>query len=291
MRIKTFLMLTSVVILWGSSFALIKLGLEEIPPITLAFLRFLLATPLLVAFTYIRNPKGLDTSVLRDWRRFSLLGLTGVTLYHTFQNLGLRLTTASNSSVIIAANPIFISLLSIPLLKERMNLWKILGVALGFSGTLLIIVHEGPISLASNPLGMVGDLLSLGAGVCWALYSTLGKRMLSSHNPREATTTSIIYGTLFLFPLIFSFETPVLPTSPWLWFLLFILSFLCSGVGYLFWYQALEEVEASKAGVFLFLIPIVSVSVARTLLREPLDLSFGLGTALVMLGVIITERS
>lgn len=284
-------MLTTIVLLWGTSFVLIKLGLEEFPPITLAFLRFLLATPLLMGFTYLRKTRVSKTSILSDWKRLALLGLSGVTIYHTFQNIGLRLTTISNSSVIIASNPIFISLLSFSILRERFNLRKGIGVILGFTGTLFIIMREGPIGLSSNPTGFLGDLLSLGAALSWALYSTLGKRLLSARNPQEMTSISLAYGTLFLAPLVVILEKPILPSSAWLWFLLFILSFLCSGVGYLFWYNALEEVEVSKAGVFLFFIPVVSVATARLILMEPLDLSFGLGTVLVLLGVLMTEKS
>lgn len=288
MKIKSFLMLSVVVFLWGSSFALLKLGLEEISPINLAFLRFLLVLPFFIAFTYFQDKHAFDKSIFRDWKILLTLGLTGVTLYHVFQKFGLRLTTASNSSLIISANPVFIALLDHFYLKEEMAWKRVFGMTLAFLGIILII---GPSRLTFDPMGVIGDLLSLGAGLSWAFYSVFGKKILPNYGAQRVTMFSMIFGTLFLFPILLVSEKPALPTSIWPWFLLLILSLLCSGVAYLFWYKALEDVSPTKVGVFLFFLPVVSVSVAHLILLESLDVSFAIGALFVMLGVIITQRS
>lgn len=287
MKLKSTLMLSVVVFLWGSSFTLLKLGLEETPPITLAFLRFLIVLPLLIAFTYSQDRHAFGRIFLKDWKIFSILGLAGVTFYHVFQNLGLQFTTASNSSLIISANPVFIALLDHFYLRERITLKRVFGITLAFLGVILVI---RPLEWSLNPTGVIGDLLSLGAALSWAFYSVLGRKTLSDHSAVKTTVFSFIYGTLFLFLTAFALEKPTLPISVWLWFLLLILSLFCSGLAYLFWYKALEDVSATKAGVFLFFLPIVSVSVAHFVLSEALDIFFALGALLVMAGVIITER-
>ena len=152
MKVRSLLMLLFVVFLWGSSFTLLKLGLEEISPLTLAFLRFLIVLPFLIAFSYLQD-KHLFDFMLKDWRVFSILGLTGVTLYHAFQNFGLQLTTASNSSLIISANPIFISLLDHFYLKERISLKRAFGIILAFLGVILVI---RPLNWSLNPMGIIG---------------------------------------------------------------------------------------------------------------------------------------
>jgi len=281
-------MLSVVVFLWGSSFTLLKLGLEKISPINLAFLRFLLVLPFFMAFTYFQDKHAFDKSIFRDWKILLTLGLTGVTLYHVFQNFGLRLTTASNSSLIISANPVFIALLDHFYLKEEMTWKRVFGITLAFLGIILII---GPSKLTFDPTGAIGDLLSLGAGLSWAFYSVFGKKILANYGAQRVTMFSMIFGTLFLFPILLVSEKPALPASIWLWFLLLILSFLCSGMAYLFWYKALEDVSPTKVGVFLFFLPVVSVSVAHLVLLESLDVSFAIGALFVMLGVIITQRS
>jgi drug/metabolite transporter (DMT)-like permease len=288
MNVKSFLMLSVVVFLWGSSFALLKLGLREITPINLAFLRFLLVLPFFVAFTYFQDRHAFDRSIFRDWKILLALGLTGVTFYHVFQNFGLRLTTASNSSLIISANPVFIALLDHFYLKEEMTWKRVFGITLAFLGIVLII---GPSRLTFDPLGVIGDLLSLGAGLSWAFYSVFGKKILSNYGAQRVTMFSMIFGTMFLFPILLVSEKLVLPTSIWLWSLLLVLSLLCSGMAYLFWYKALEEVSPTKVGVFLFFLPVVSLSVAHLILLESLGVSFAIGALFVMLGVIITQRS
>lgn len=281
-------MLSVVVFLWGSSFALLKLGLEEITPINLAFLRFLVVLPFFVIFTVFKDKHDFVRSIFRDWKILLALGVTGVTLYHVFQNLGLRFTTASNSSLIISANPVFIALLDHFYLKEKMTLKRVSGIVLAFIGVILII---GPLRLKFDPMGIIGDLLSLGAGLSWAFYTVLGKKFLPSYGAQRVTAFSIIFGTLFLLPILLLTEKPIVPTSLWLWFLLLILSLLCSGLAYFFWYKALEEVSATKVAIFLFFLPVVSVSVASLLLSETLDISLVAGAFFVMLGVVVTERS
>lgn len=288
LRIRNYLMLSIVVFLWGSSFAMVKLGLEEISPLNLAFLRFLIALPFFIAFAYLKDRGIFDRSIFRDWKLLVVLGLTGVTLYHTFQNIGLQFTTVSNSSLIISANPIFITLLDHFYLKEKMTWKRVSGILIAFLGVIVII---GPLRLAFNPTGAFGDLLSLGAGLSWAVYSVFGKKVLPKYGAQRVTLFSMGFGTLFLFSILLISEKPALPTSLWLWMLLLILSLLASGLAYFLWYKALEELSATKAGVSLFFIPVIAVLVARLVLLESFDTSFVIGALLVMLGVIITERS
>lgn len=273
MKLKNVLMLTFVVFLWGSSFTLLKLGLEEIPPITLALLRFSIVLPLLVALIYHKSRSALS-DLVKDWKTFSILGLTGVTLYHVFQNLGLQFTTASSSSLIISASPVLIASLEHFYLKETLGLKRIVGMILSLLGALLIIK---PFEWSINPIGIMGDLLSLGAALCWACYSVLGRKAVANYGAELVTALSMIFGTLFLLPSAFFFERPVLPMSLWVWLLLLILSLFCSGLAYLLWSRALEDQSATTAGVFLFLIPVISLSVAHFVLADPIDILFAIG--------------
>lgn len=280
-------MLATVVVLWGSSFTVLKLGLEEISPITLAFLRFSLASPLFVALACFQEKTLFVKSMFRDWKLLAALGLTGVTLYHSFQNVGLRFTTASNSSLIISANPIFIALLDHFYLKTELTCKRVVGIVLAFSGIFLVI---GPFRIIFHPAGLTGDLLSLGAALCWAFYSVLGKKMLSQYTAQEITTFSLVFGTLFLLPLLLLSEALSLPASLFSWVLLLLLSFLCSGVAYFLWYKALEDISATTAGVSLFFLPVVSILFARLVLLEPIDIFFVTGSVFVMLGVLLTVK-
>jgi drug/metabolite transporter (DMT)-like permease len=284
---KHLLMLSSVVLLWGASFTLLKLGLQGIPPIDLAFLRFLVAMAFFVTIGYSLDRSIFRLSILKDWKVILAMGLAGVTFYNVFQNIGLEYTTASNSSLIIASNPVFITLLAHFYLKEKMKLMQMVGVAVALLGIVFIVE---PSRLSFGFESAIGDLLSLGAAVSWAVCSILGKKVLSKYGALKVTFFSNLFGTAFLLPPLFIAEELVLPSSAWLWLLLIILGFFCSGLAYFFWYRVLEDVPVTQAGVSLFFIPVVSVTIAFLVLSEPVGFDFMVGAFLVIVGVVLTER-
>ena len=163
----------------------------------------------------------------------------------------------------------------------------VLGITLAFLGVILVI---SPLEWSLNPLGVIGNLLSLGSAMCWAFYSVLSKKILSDYGAAKITVFSLIYGTIYLFPATFILEKPVLPISVRVWFPLLVLSLFCSGLAYLFWCKALENVSATKAGSFLFFVPIVSVLIAYFVLSEFLNIPFAIGALFVTVGVLITAH-
>ena len=289
MKTKNLVWLTLIVLLWGSAFPLIKIALSEVTPVTLGFLRFLIATPILVLYAYSKDPKGFRT-LFRDYMpTLVVMGLTGVMGYHVFQNIGLQHTSATNSSILISSNPIILAVLSILFLREKVKVTQAVGIVIGFSGVVIIILTAGQ----GQPLGpssLVGDLLSVGGGVSWAIYSFVGKRLSSRVNPIGLTAASTIFGTLFLIPPSLLLETPHLPTTRGVWFAVVALSLGASCLAYGLWNQVLSEEEATRVGVALFLLPVVTTTLSVALLSEPLTLFMLTGMGLVLSGVFITER-
>ena len=183
------------------------------PPITLAFIRFAMASPLLLMYTYLKKPSSFKKSLLQDWKMFVLLGLTGITLPQIFQNVGLQFTSASNSSVIVASNPVWMMLFSKFLLGERLTRRKIMGILFGFFGVIVVIM-QGSVMNIINSTGGLGDLITLGSALCWALYSTLGKAYLQSHGAHFTTSLSMVFGTFLLIPFMMFTESPTIPSTP-----------------------------------------------------------------------------
>lgn len=285
MRGKSTSLLVVTVFLWGASFIFIKLGLEEVPPITLALLRFAIATPFMLLL--VNRDSGFN-GLSKGWRNLLLLGFMGVTAYHVFQNIGMSMTSASESSIIIASNPIFIALFGRYFLRERISPLGLLGILLAFSGVAIVVLRTG-LSLSWSSLS--GNVLCLGSVFSWTAYSIYGKMKLQESDANQITAYSFLFGTILLAPLALLLEKPTLPSTLIPWISLFSLSFLCSGVAYLFWYKALEERPASEAGSFLFLIPVIASLLAYFILDERLDALFFVGAALVIIGVIMASRT
>ena len=285
MKLKSTFLLIVTVLLWGSSFVFIKLGLEEVSPLTLALLRFAIATPFLLLLVWLTSGFG---GLVRGWKHMLILGLLGVTAYHAFQNIGMSMTSASESSIIIASNPIFIALCSRYFLKERLPTIGAAGILLAFLGVFTIFLRGG-LSLTNS--STLGNALCLGSVFSWTAYSIYGKQRLRENNANEITAYSSLFGTIFLAPPALISEGLKLPNSLVPWVSLLALGFLCSGVAYLFWYKSLEALPASEAGSYLFLIPVVASTLAYFILDERLDPLFFLGALLVVIGVIMTTHS
>jgi drug/metabolite transporter (DMT)-like permease len=289
-KAKNLVRLTLIVLLWGSAFPLIKIALSEVPPVTLGFLRFLVATPILTLYAYVTDAKSFRALFRNNVPALILMGLTGVMGYHVFQNIGIQHTSATNSSIIISSNPIILAVLSILFLREKVEATQALGIVIGFAGVVSIILTEDR-GLQIGTSGLVGDLLSLGGGISWAVYSIFGKRLSNHVNPTALTAASTIFGTIFLIPPTLLLETPHLPTTSTVWFAIVALSLGASCLAYVLWNQVLSEEKAFRVGVSLFLMPVVTTVLSVALLSEPLTLSIVAGMGLVLSGVFITERN
>ncbi|MDI9644928.1 MAG: DMT family transporter [Candidatus Verstraetearchaeota archaeon] len=272
------------VFLWGTSFIFIEIALEEMPPINLAFQRFAIAVPLL--FLMMRF-YGIPIIRGKEWKPLLFLGLTGVTMYHLFQNIGMQYTNASESSVIIASNPVFIALFSHLLLGERLTRTKAAGIAIAFSGVVMVVLRDG---VATETPSFLGDLICLGSIFSWVAYSLYTKKRLLKNSALEITAYSSLFGMVFLVPLALAAEGLAVPALPISWFSLVMLGVFSSAVAYLLWNRALSEIPASEAGSYLFLIPVIASSFAFALLGERLDGLFFVGSALVIFGLLLSNR-
>jgi len=288
---KAFLALFIATLAWSFSFILVKVGLKEITPITFASLRFLLATAFLLClkpfFGNVFKSKGVRKS---DLPKFLILGLSGVTGYHLFFFLGINYTTAISASVLGNTAPIFIAILSAIFLKERMNWMKITGILIAFIGTICIITKLEPVLFSSH---VVGDILIVASILSWAIYTIVGKPMLQRYEPMMVTFYSMLVGTPFLVIAALAKEDVriIANLSIGLWIIVVYLAIVCSAIGYFLWYEGLKRMEPSKAGVFIFTIPIYTIILSILFLGETLTYPIVLGTILVMLGVYLTEKA
>ena len=276
--------------IWAGSFIVVKTITTEIDPIDLGFLRFLVATPLMLILLLSR---GRDPRLTRKAiPSLIILGLTGVTFLYLFQFIGINLTNASTASVLINTNPIFIALLSAFFLPERFSVKKMLGILLSFLGVVVVVfsnLSNG--SFTVNNLVLMGSIFVLLSALCWAIYSVVGKRMLKLYDNLTITTYAFCLGTLFFPPFVLSDISIVFRTiSVNGWLSILYLAVGCSLFGYIGWYYALQRTEASKAAVFLNFIPIFTIMMSY-FLGEPITWFFLIGAILIIYGVYLTQKS
>jgi drug/metabolite transporter (DMT)-like permease len=274
---------------WAGSFIVVDITTREIDPIDLGFLRFLVATPLMILIVVLRKKPLLLPKKELPW--LVVLGLTGVTLLYLFQFLGIHFTNAPTASVLINTNVIFIAILSDLFLHETLTRKRVAGIVLSFLGVFVIMFSDiSKQALTFDNLFFIGGILMLLSAFCWALYSFVGKRLLKTYDEFVITTYAFGLGTLFYIPFVVLHLGPVLlQTSLNGWLAVLYLALTCSIFGYLGWYYGLKQIDASKAAVFLNFIPLFTILMSF-FLGTSLTWFFLLGAALIIYGVYITQE-
>ena len=279
------------VVLWGLSFVATKAALREMSPTTLIFARFGLGTALLMIMVRLRG--GVAWPPRWSWPALAGMGFLGIFVHQMLQAFGLTLTTAVHAGWLIGLIPIWSALLSLALRKERFNGLKVAGLLGGFAGAALVI-SRGQFSQQTFQLPATrGDFLVLLSTVNWAVYSVLGHATIRRLGPTRATAGTMLFGWLMLGPfLVWNQgwrELPHLSFSSW--GAVLFLGIGCSGLGYLFWYGALERIEVSRVAAFLYVEPIVTLVAAVLLLNEPVSPTTVFGGLLVLLSVFMMQRA
>jgi len=274
---------------WAGSFIVVDITTKEMDPIDLGFLRFLIATPLMILIAVLRKKPLLLPKKELPW--LVVLGLTGVTLLYLFQFLGIHFTNAPTASVLINTNVIFIAILSGLYLHETLTRKRVAGIVLSFIGVFVIMFSDiSKQALTFDNIFFIGGILMLLSAFCWALYSFVGKRLLKTYDEFVITTYAFGFGTLLYIPFVVLHLGPVLQqTSLNGWLAVLYLALTCSLFGYLGWYYALKHIDASKAAVFLNFIPLFTILMSF-FLGTSLTWFFLLGAALIIYGVYITQQ-
>jgi drug/metabolite transporter (DMT)-like permease len=279
------------VVLWGISFVATRAALSEIPPVTLVFTRFAMGTALLLALLAFRGR--LSPPPQDAWPALISMGFLGVFLHQMIQAHALVLTTAVHAGWLIGLTPIWSALLAVIVLRERLGPVKVAGLLLGFAGALLVITRGrltgGVLALPATR----GDLLILASTVNWALYSIVGRRTLARLGSARATAFAMLAGWLLIAPifLLRAGWTDWSRLSAAGWAAVAFLGIGCSGLGYLFWYSALERLDTARVAAFLYVEPLVTLATAVALLGEAVHWTTVVGGMIVLGGVAVVQRA
>ena len=221
---------------------------------------------------------------------FSFLGLSGVTLLYVFQFYSLSFISATAGSVLINLHAVFAMLLSAVFLHEQVTAREMSGVALAFSGLIVITIGDA-VGTSQNLIEPVGVLLMVAAGLCWAVYSVFGKKALQRYSNQVATACAFLLGAVFLIPFAISEgRLNTLLDSSWLtWFSVLFLAIPCSVVAYILWNHMIQVTDVTKMLVSLYFIPIPTAVLSYVFLGERITYPLVLGAALIIVGVYLTE--
>ena len=280
------------VAIWGSTFVFTKILLQHgLSPAQIFTLRFIVAYVLMVVGCLVIRRFKLFADSWRDEALMVLLGITGGSLYFLTENASMLYTTATNSSLIVCTCPLFAMLLVAIVYRHTEHITKLqaIGSLIACLG-MAVVVLNGHFVLHLSPLG---DLLAFGACLCWAFYSLLMKPALQRYDTLFITRKVFIYGLITIIP--YYFVVPGFPPMEVilqpevLWNLLF-LSVVASMLCFVMWNWVIGKLGAIVATNWVYFNPITTILFAWWLLHERITLWFLLGSLLIIIGMMLSDR-
>ena len=277
------------IIFWAFAFPFIRLGLEELSPLSLTVLRLFISCAIFLCLIALM-PRKFSPIVKRDIPVFFFLGLGGIVIYHLGLNYGEQFVSPSAASLIIATIPIFVVILATILLKETLTRRIVGGILCSLVGVMVISLFGTPTATFEIQY-LVAALAILLAAILGAGYTITGKFMLSRYSPLSLTTYAFLFGSLGLIPLLNStvFEE-VRSLSLQGWGVVLFLGFCPTVIAYVLWYAALSNKGASELSVFLYAIPVLSTILTYIIFKEPITWMFLGGGIVVIVGLVIVNR-
>ncbi len=275
------------VIAWGSSFSVVKIGLEDAPPVLFVGGRTLVAGVLMTA---VASAWGGALNFRRDWRVFGFLTVFNVALFVGFQTFAVLYLPSGTAAVLIYLQPILVGIFAWLFLGESLTPTKVFGLLLGFAGIVAVS--------SAGLLGAPGDVTPVGVacGVASALFWALGTVGFKKYEARVSTLWAVavpfLAGGVALSALGFLLESPsdISWTGPLISSVLYS-ALVGTGLAWLLFFGLVRAGEASRVASYIFVVPLAAVVIGALLLDEGLGPPLLVGAALVVSGIYLVNRT
>ena len=286
---RPYLLLTLAVLFWAGNFILGRAFHGIIPPVALAFWRWLGAAMLVTwpALPHVRR----DYRVLcRHWPVLLLLATVGIAAFNTLAYSGLQYTEAINAFLIQSLMPVMIVLLSFVIFRERVTKLQSVGIVVSLSGAVTIIAR-GNLDLLLSLSANRGDLLVSAAIACYACYSVMLRKRPQVH-PLAFIAVIFWIGSLILLPLYLweALTVATLEVRPTTLLVIVYVMVFPSIVSYLCYNRGVELVGANRAGLFIHLMPVFGSLMAVLFLGEVFRWFHAVGILLIGIGIYLATR-
>ncbi len=276
-----------VVVAWAANFIVVKAANQQIPPVAFAFLRFGAAALLLLVV--LRWREGTMAMPLRQVAPILGLGAIGFGLYQILWATALQSIPAGDSAFLIAATPIFTVLLAGVAGSDILNRPKVVGALVSFVGVGIVVAAGPGLVLGAS---FVGDLLTLAAAFCFAVYTAWGAPILASHSPLRTTAWAMVGGTVVLAPLgliqASTADWAGVGGGAWVGFVYSAL--LPAGIANVVVFHAIRLLGPTRITVFQFLVPFIAVLLGAAFLGESVQPAQIVGGAVIVTGVAIARN-
>ncbi len=278
--------------LWGGNIVVAKIAsIVSLEPIKLSFYRNLVVIIILLPLV-INRINVIYKIFKKNWKIIIVFSILSVSIFNTFMNIALTTSSVISSSLMPAFAPSMIIVLSFFIFNSKISSLQFIGVIISFIGFINIIIRGDILNLSSLNF-VVGDIWMLGCVSCWALYSSLIRKI-----PKEIDNISFLFliffiGNIFVIPF-YIFESAINQSftikEQYGFLLVLYVGIGPALISYLLWIKAIKIIGANNSGLFLNLIPIFSSLISIIFLKEKLELFHIVGALLIFTGIYLVIR-
>jgi drug/metabolite transporter (DMT)-like permease len=287
MAARAHVSLLVVVVLWATSFSVIKTLLDDdVAAVDIALLRYAIALP---GFAFVLwRAGGLPGLTRADAARVGAAGILIVVGYHVFLNVGAERTTAGIAALVVALSPGMTLVLALALGLDRIRVRHVLGLAVAFVGVAVVIAFGAGETLSLD--GAAGPLIVLGAPLSFALYNVILKPLLGRYDLLALTAATSLVGTIGLLPFVrASTVDTVADGSAADALRLLYLGILATFLGYILWNVGLRGLGPTRAVTYTYAISPLAVVIGALALDETVTIWLALGAVLVVGGIALAQ--
>jgi drug/metabolite transporter (DMT)-like permease len=286
LSIKHFAELLLLSAIWGSSFLLMKWAAPEIGIFALVEIRAIGATLLLVPLVYIKRQQ---KDLFDYWPQLLIVGLLNTAIPFSLFNYGILHIEAGLAAILNATAPMFGVVVAYLFLKEKIGLWGLVGILLGFFGVVLISYEQTLTSEVPNQSALMPVIGILIATLCYGLCACYLKAKLSHVRAFAIAGGSQFFTALILLPLAL-FNLPEVMPSPRAIGSALILAFVCTGLAYVLYFDLIAKIGVSRALTVGYLVPLFGIFWGYLVIGESLSNLVLIGGSLILLGVMLATN-
>ena len=274
----------------ASNLVVARGGVEYVPPLSLAFWRWVTVFVILLPFTFSALTKNLEI-IKKEYKQLFFLGAMGCGVCGAFPFLAGKTTTITNMGIIYTSSPVFIIIISFFFFNEKINLTKFIGLVSCLTGVFAIII-KGDVNLLLSLKFTIGDLWMLGAAIGWALYSIYLFYWRTDLQIFQRFTLVAFFGALSLMPFYlieqFIFEPTLFNYKFFTWV---IFAAISPGIiAFTLYTMAQKRLGASITGFTLYIFTVYGAVYGYFLFNEEFEFYHLIGTVLVFFGVFLAKR-
>jgi drug/metabolite transporter (DMT)-like permease len=277
MSARAWMLFAAVSLLWGIPYLFIKLAVEDLSPIMVAWGRIAVAFAVLLPYAI---HKGALRGLGRHWKPLLIYSVVEIVLPWPLIGFGEQRVSSGLAAILIAAVPLVVALMALRVdPDERAEGTRLLGLVIGFAGVVVLL----GLDIAGRPGELLGALAILCAAVGYAAGPMIIKHRLGTMDPLGPVTASMGISALVLAPAALGTVPSEAPSGQTIISVL-VLGLACSAVAFLFFFALIHEVGPGRATVITYVNPIVAVALGVALLGENIGLSAVAGLLLILAG-------